>query len=521
MKKKPVKRILLVLTTFLLCLLWTMPVFAGSRTLVSDFSNGKDGINLTEWNVTDDNICYKDGKLIMPAVSSTEETKFISKLVAGSNELVDEFISMSSPLRLTELPQGKQFILAFGLANIEAYSGEDGNVEIVFTNEGDICVSIIAYVDGEAQTIVEKTKCGISLKSNCNVDASISSDGNMSVKVNGKNICNKKIPVSGTGRFGVLQTGECGVEFSKLKVTCNSYDTPENTNIEENFDSGEFNANLLSSFMEAGNGVYPAYAEIREYNGNNVFMFCNAGLGYLGTRHEYSNFEISFDIPYIQHKDLLDDAGNLIVNANNSVCIGFGETSEKPTGYAFTSNPDLIRLTGYRAHSYLRKDFDVSIEEMGLCNYDANEGYSVKFTVVDGKGTLQLKALNSNKYVTIATAEYAGYTKGYVRIWSSGDSSFAIDNLKITNLDQNAQLIDVEYQTSKMVVEDYELTEADTEMVFKEDATQTAEENTINPIKIAFFISIGCAVVLIIIGAVVGHSLKRRTCKGGKQDEKI
>lgn len=509
--------------TVLFCCFWKTPVFAGSRKLVSEISYGAGELNSAEWNVKDDNIVCKDGKLIIPADASTEETKVISKIVAEKSGFVDELTSVSSIIRLTALPEGEQFILAFGLANIEAYSKEIGNVEMVFTNEGGILFSVIAYGEGGSVAVVDKEKCGVSLNSQFALEAAISSEGILNVEINGAKVCAAEIPVSGKGRFGILQTGGCGAEVSRLIVTCNYYEMPENVNIEEDFENGEFNANVLHSFMNGSNGLFPSYAGIEEYNGNKVFMFRNAGVGYIGTIYEYSNFELSFDIPYMQHTDVYDEDGNLSIRTNNNVCIGFGEQSAMAEGEAYATDTDLILLNGQGAQNWFRKKWIASFRDFfqgsGICDYDRNEGYSVKFTVIDGKGTLQVKALLDSEYVTIAKDEYDDYIKGYVRIWSSGDGNFAIDNLKITNLDENSNLAEVEYVSSVIRADDYVLTEKDTELAFREEPKQNADDQKIDFGMVFIIISMGGAVSLILIGIVIGRVLKQKNLQRRQKNE--
>ena len=499
------------------CFLQDTSALAGARKLTSTFLADSGEVNLTEWNVSDENIYVKDSKLIIPADSSTDQTKFISKSVVKQSMAVDKLISVSTAMRITQLPEGEQFILAFGLANIEAESGENGNVEIVFANNGGIVCSVIAYSDDEAITLVDKAKCGISVNSKFTLNAAIGSNGNFTVAVNGKNICNKELPVSGQGRFGILQTGSCGAEISELSVVVQSYETPENVNIEEDFEDGEFDASAMSSFVRGSNGCFPSYAKIEDYNGNKVFMFYNAGLGYIGTRYEYSNFEISFDVPYFQYTDIYDEDKRLEVKASGGVCLGFGEQNEAPEGEGYIQDTDFFLLGSTMAQSWLKKTWKVAVEDTNFVDKENNVGYSVKFTLVDGKGTLQLKGAKDKEYTTVATDYYEDYAKGYVRIWSSGNSTFAIDNLKITNLDKDGVLVDTDYKSSVITAEDYVLTDEDTKMVFREDANKAQDEKGLSSGDVLIIVSAATTFVLIASGTVIRLICKRK--KGGRKNE--
>lgn len=498
------------------CFFQDTSALAGARKLTSDFLADSGEVNLTEWHVGDENIYVKDNKLMIPAASSTDQTKFISKSVVKKSTAVDTLITASAAMRITQLPEGEQFILAFGLANIEAESGENGNVEIVFANNGGIVCSVIAYSDDEAITLVDKAKCGISVNSKFTLNAAIGSNGNFTVAVNGKNICNKELPVSGQGRFGILQTGSCGAEISELSVVVQSYETPENVNIEEDFEDGEFDASAMSSFVRGSNGCFPSYAKIEDYNGNKVFMFYNAGLGYIGTRYEYSNFEISFDVPYFQYTDIYDEDKRLEVKASGGVCLGFGEQNEAPEGEGYIQDTDFFLLGSTMAQSWLKKTWKVAVEDTNFVDKENNVGYSVKFTLVDGKGTLQLKGAKDKEYTTVATDYYEDYAKGYVRIWSSGNSTFAIDNLKITNLDKDGVLVDTDYKSSVITAEDYVLTDEDTKMVFREDENKAQEEKGLSSGEVLMIVSAATTVVLIASGTVISFIWKRK--KGGRKN---
>lgn len=524
--RKRIKLLSFATALLLFCFCFSnLSVYAGSRDVVSGITTDKGELNMTEWNFKDENVVLQNGKLVIPADTSTEETRFISKNIVRVDGLVDVPVSVSSTMRLTALPKGQQFIFAFALATIEAYSEESGNIEIAFLNENGLYISVITYGEDGAMTVVDKVKCGVSLNSQFDFDASVSKEGTLNIKINGKNICDAQLSTSLEGRFGVLQTGECGAEISKLAVTYNYYDTPENVNIVEDFEKGEFNANALYSYMLGNNGTYPGYIEIEEYNGSNVLMFRNAGVGYIGTTHKYSNFEISFDIPYMQHKAVYDENDEIIMKHNNNVCLGFGEEIEKPKGESYTTDTDFFLFTGGGGHSYFRHTWSSIFAEQNLdiCDYEnTTEGYSIKFTVINKKGVVQVKALSDSddKWVTVGTDEYENYKGGYVRIWSSGSSNFAIDNLKITNLDENANLAEDEYVSSVVKYEDYQLTEEDIEVVFRKDTQKTSGEIDKNMIKV-FVISLISAVTLVVIGVIVNYALKQKAKrKGGNDGEK-
>lgn len=509
--------------------LFSTPVMAGLRTYDSNFTNSSGTINEVDWHSTDTHIVCKDRNLVIPAQSSTSDTKFVSKTLV-TKTAAEEMVRVESVLRLTELPEGKQFILAFGLSNIEASSGETGNVEIVFADEGGIVVSVIAYGEEGAQTLVEKQKCGISLGRDFALNAAISSDAAFSLKINGRNIYESKLMVSGTGRFGILQTGSCGAEFSKLNVICNYYDTPENVNIVEDFEDGEFNANVLCSCLYGSNAenATPSGCSIEEYNGSKVLMFRNAGLGWFGTLYQYSNFEVTFDIPYYLHEDVLDEEFNVLTPRSYTPCLGFGEQDPRPYGEAYVKDTDLLLFGRDYCRSHMKKLFDVNYSEIGYGDISGdiskNQGYSVKATMIDGTMTVQVKPLSGGVYKTVVTQKYEDFRSGYIYIWSSGHDNFAIDNFTLTNLDEPSNLIEVEYKSSVIKAEDYVPTEEEEQMVFltKDNTDEVSKPEAARmSTEIIFFICcVSGAIILIVIGIVVGAIRKHKKQGGGAKNEK-
>ena len=488
--------------------------FAGKGTTISSPVLEEDNLNQTSWYFLDSNIVSKDGILVIPSDTSTAETRFIAKDVSKVDSEVNEITSIDIKMRLTALPSGQKFILAFGMPSLEAYSEAVGNVEMVFTNEGGLKFGIVAYTETGAQTVLDTRNCGISMTREFTVNAAITSDSVLIVKINGSQICKKKLPVSGEGRFGVLQTGSCGAEITELTHVCSYYETPENTNISEDFENGDFNVNTLYSTSK-GNGLYPSAIKVDEYKGSKVLRFQNTSWAYVGTKYKYSNFEISFDIPYFSRETVYDENGVLIGKPSDMLGISWGSEQVEPTGYGYTYDIDLISFRSDLIRSELRNTWSAKLTDLNVTDLETNDGYSVKFTVVDGHTTFQVKALTSDKYITIGEADYELQRSGYIFIWSGGSCNCAIDNLKITNLDNNPNLIDVERKSSLIPVEDYELTEEEQTLIFREDA----EKETLGSIseRTIFLACCGAgAVLLVVSGVVIGNLLKKRKQKGGE-----
>lgn len=495
-----------------------MDALAGLNSSTYSSKTAENAINTAAWYITDNSIAMKDEKIVISADGSTVNTSMIGKMNAKLSDGMLHLIKVSADASITKLPAQQKFILAYGLNSIEAKSGTAGNVELVFTNENGIKLTIIAYTADGAVTILNKTSCGIGLNSRFNFSSEISEEGLLDVSINGRKICSKLLPVSGEGRFGVLQTGSCGAEFYELDYTTYEYVRPENTNIDVDFEAGEWNANLVTGRMSNAASSAASMA-IKSLDDNQVLWFKEAKIAWFATNQQYSNFELTFDIPYFQKTYERDEDGNITLQASGAVGIGFGEEEQKPTTNA--TGTDYFLFDAVSAKSSLKDLWSVNYADIGLSNMAGGEkdniGYSVKLTVVDKRVVVQVKPLNSKNYTTIADVECADFRTGYVRIQTNTVGNFAIDNFKLTNLDSKPNLIEVEYKSSVMNVEDYELTEADTEMVFRPGTDEDKKTGPNLPLII-----IGSAVgivIVFILALTVVYIVKKKSGRKVQKNE--
>ena len=497
-----VKKILVCLLSIALVFsIVVLPVSAGSRMAVSSFLTNTGNINAGEWHSTDMNISVQNNQLVIPAETSTADTKFISKIVAISNEGTTNLIDINISMTITELAENEKMIVALGLGSIEAYSGETGNIEISFFEEDGLCISVAVYTDNGMEELLQSKKCPVALGEMMELEATITSAQMLRITLNGKSLYDGSIPVSGEGRFGLIQTGGCGAVVSDMSVSCEYYDTPENVNIVEDFEKGEFNANVLVSQQSMGNGLLPSYLSFEEYNGSTVYMFRNTGLAYIGTKHQYSNFEISFDIPYYLREKLYDETGTLIGKPCEGICIGIGEESSAPVGYAYQTSMDLVVFGPTMIASYIANKYVVDYPQ-NLFDANTNEGFSVKLTMLDGTTTLQVKSLHTDKWETVATTTYDSFRSGYINIYTTGNSNVAIDNLKILNMDQNGKTIEPEYASSVITASDYIPTEEDNALVFRNEMSNQNADVENQPMNILPW-AIGVAAIALVVTVVL------------------
>lgn len=507
--------------------LQVLPVFAGKSEVKIDKSSYQEKLDTAKWNNPDQDVLVQNGKLIIPT-DSTDDTRVITVQPVQSNERLSELFRASATMKLTALPQGEAFIFAFGLESIEEYQGNPGNIEVAFTNQGGLKAGITAYdEDGEAIVVAAPVACG-SISENVSFEAVVSSDNKLTFSVGGKTICNKKeLPIESDGNIGFLQTGNCGAEISDVNISIFTYDTPENPDIFEDFETGAMNSAVFYSKNVYPSSYYPQRLSVQEMDGNHVLKFDRCGLAYIGTNYQYSNFELTFDVPYFQRTDVRNEAGEIVIPKTSNLMVAFGSDIVKYEDYGYTEATDTIMFPSNNVVSNLRESQVKKIESHILYNSDdpSDKGFSVKLSVIDAEVTVGLKWENEKDFTTVMNYMLPnGTPTGHVHIWSpDGASSFAIDNIKIVNKDIKPATIAVEYKCDSFErIPDFDY--QDEGIVYRPttDKVDKKEEAAGLGVYVYVLYSAGISVVLLAVGFIIGQVLKTKRDKkekGGISDE--
>lgn len=502
----------LLLTVSVVGSVHTLPAQAGLKEVVRDSSTIQDKINESVWHNSNGDVTAEGGVIVFPN-ESTADTKLTVKTKVKANEGVSEMATLSGTLQFTSLPQGQKFVIAFGLASIESSLGEGGNVEITFTNEGGLKVGIIAYQEnGEAAEVMAATSCGSA--DQADVQASLMADQTFTLSVGGAQVYNGKLPVSGEGRIGFLQTGSCGVKVSNINIKSYDYERPENCNITEDFESGAFNKNLLTSkLIYRSHTDDEPYLGIDEIDGNKVFRFASTPLSYLGTKYKYSNFEMSFDVPYLQRSNDIDDEGNVTNKASTQLIISFGGEAVSFNDYGHETAAE--RLLFREMSAITTKDGTTTSIHETFPFFDPtyNKGFSIKIHMVDNVLTVSMKWMDGSNWTEVLSYGIQTPT-GTIQIWGQTDCNWAIDNLKIENLDANPNLINVDYESSVIEVPaDYEYKPAEKVYMPEEEPQKEA-----SPYWVILIVAGACVIAL--GSTILVVNLIKRKRKGGVSDEK-
>lgn len=459
--KKQIKTMFCVMVAFLIVVVSgqadILEVSAGASHVVVDNSSFEKEIDDTVWNAPNGDVGVESGRIIFQE-KSTAETRLITRKPATVTGYYETLFDAKYTLKLNDLPKNEKFVAAFALRTAESYHEEAGNFEVIFENKNGIKVTVCAYEDDGQKILVDKKDCGIRQGSTFQMGAVATEDMKIKLTVNGKTIYNGKSPVDLEGRMGFLQTGSCAAEIHKVDIVSYKYERPENANVWEDFENGTMNTNAMTSTMYSSTGYFPAGVLIEPYKGSNVLMFRNVSLGFFGTKYQYSNFEVSFDVPYILYNNITDGEGNITASAHGNFVLGIGDSSDTFSAYGYQTSAEGVVFNLDNVASLKNKDIRVSIADKGYFDPEKNEGYSVKVTVIDTKITVYMKALNAKTYDELISYSVGSDTPlGYIHLWTTGGANFAIDNFKLENKDDHAKLLDVDYKgANKLEAEDWE-----------------------------------------------------------------
>lgn len=491
-----------------------IPAKAGASTIVVDNSSFVDEVNNSVWSNPDGNVTVENSMLVFPK-NSTSATRLITKTAARASEMNEELLNVTATIRLETLPSGEKFILALGLSSIEAMAGASGNVEIQFANNGGVKASVVAFGTEGEQQVISAVSLG-QLNQDINVQVSVTKDGQLRFMTGNRVLGKVKLPVSGEGRVGFLQTGNCAAKVKDLKVVSYRYDTPENSDISEDFESKSMNVNLLTSMMTMRPSIYrPCYAAIQEYEGNQVFMCNNSGETYIGTLYKYSNFEMSFDVPYLQTLAEWNKNGEAIKPICGEFLVGWGYSSPNPTGAAeyMTAEQSVSFRSGSQVVPRGYEDKTVVSEKYPFFTPGEERGVSIKVSVVDTEVVVYMKWIEETIWTEVLRYHTGTLTSlGYIQLWVLTPGNIAIDNLKIVNKDANPKLLTVDAKYDNLdKVEDYQYKKA--EYIYKDLAVK---EETFNWYSL---IPIVAGVCVVAFGTTWGITAIMRRKKGGSHDE--
>lgn len=461
MKKNNLKKVISCMLTVMVAAttFCSTRVMAGSSDIVIDDSSFAESLNSSVWNAPNSDITVSDGKIVFSS-ENTQDTRLITRNAVVKSSQHDELFSAEFTIKLQEIPQNAKFAVAFSLANMESYLNEEESIALVFTNDGGaLKAGVFTYdADGNEVSLAGLQKVGGTFGKNLSVRATAGNDMQFAIEVDGRTLFKGEAPIDLTGRIGFLQDDTCLAEISHVSIVSHKYDTPENANVLEDFEKETINVNAFDSYMNGSNNYFPSGLRIEEYNGENVLMFRNVGMGWFGTMYKYSNFECTFDVPYILFNNVLRENGTVQQPASSGFIFSYGDVADYYDALAYDTSADAIIFENNEIRNIRDYSKRTLINNLDLYDRDNNVGYSVKIRVEDTQFTLYVKSLGESEWQQILSYKIGNETPtGYIHIWSASSANFAIDNFEVKNLDKGAKTIEVAYEGSAIEgAEDWE-----------------------------------------------------------------
>ena len=97
------------------------------------------------------------------------------------------------------------------------------------------------------------------------------------------------------------------------------------------------------------------------------------------------------------------------------------------------------------------------------------------------------------------------------KFWTSGYGNCAIDNIRITNLDQDPNIIEVEYKSAMIEQDDFDYQTA--ELVFREEASADKEDVEEFRWKEIVLITVSTCFVILVTSTIISILQRRRIRK--------
>ena len=494
---------------FPLLALTDMRVYNAEDELVSEFGN----------NFEDDYVNYVEAGTESASYSSKKSLTF-GKSYANNNPLFlrnkievsektdtqESIATYNFSVCLKEMVGDKRFGLLLGAE--KQSSGRIGQADTSYlwiekTENGYQCGMDTYKEENVATAVLPATAIDVDFSSDVNVMLQLGSLGTLNIAFDGTTVFSgtKEFTYEGYTGFAVdgAETDEENyvvATIGSFECKNNYYDRPQNVNQTTNFTNDEYNKNLwninstsyMSDFL---NGMYVKDGKL---------IFDNvANEAYVSTKHQYSNFELKYSITDIRREVVVDEGtGNKIYPVSSWIGVLFGASFGQ--GDRFGTMEQYCPLIYFEApvnnNTWEREIVNgkpaptrlvILNMEGGNQFIDLPDKYDfwdpskdglvvdVKMTMVDGTFTVAIKYSMETEYTEIAKVVGSSCKTGHIYLCGTGNSyyaepnsigascgNFALDDISVTNLDENANLTTVEFASSKIadIPTDYEYTNA-------------------------------------------------------------
>ena len=440
---------------FSLCAIKPVKSYAGTfEVLIAADSSLKNGIATNVW-INDGNVKSEDGSAVWDDdVSESGRIVAMTKVKDVAADGIGKSLASGYTFSLGEAESGAKFVFAFGLPRLSSAVFGDGTSAVYFVKtENGYAAGVSKFENGkEIKVVSSKTIAGMTAGKNVTLTINVT-DGAFAVYARTENgtlttICTAKTKgsdVNAAGYLCIARSGKINAKLSGINIKAYEYlnaTTPAHDIAYETFSGGHYNGSVW--FSHAG----------RAENGgifveNDALVMRNLERGgYFGTKFQYSNFDLRFDILHVQRTTETDENNNLLYRkeSNGILAVSLGQSSYNDRGFvistecAFAFSPDgtVQRLvSGNVAEA-------ISLEASGMGNFwdTEYEGriVNVKITSTDGVCVVYCRLDGIGQYIPVMKYASESTPYGYVKIMAKEVSNVIIDNVEIENTDANAVL---------------------------------------------------------------------------------
>lgn len=424
--------------------------------------------------------------------------------VADDTDTYESVATLDFTLSVNEMVGDKSFGVLLGAEYKSSAKIGNANTSYFYlkNTQNGYAFGMDTYKEqGVKTTVIEETALNLSEIKELSVRLEMGSKGTLRVYFDNSTAAafaseNAEFSYAGFAGFGIsgAETNDenyVDVLLAEVNFANSYYDRPENTNLHSDFTNDEYNKNLWymnsTAYMaDHRNGTYVKDGKL--YFGN----VCNSN--YISTWHKYGNFEMEFSIDDIRREPVITEAGKKVYPITSLVGIVFGaEFPQEPFGTLEYNRPIIYfesapndqgvkvdpetwdRTTDITQLVLRNMGFDKRINLPAKYDFwdESKDGkvLDVKVSVENRNVKVYIKYSTETEFTLVADETMAFGTSGHIYVWSTGDDYYqepnsvgancgyaVLDNIKITNKDEGANLTTVEFATNRPTVntEDYE-----------------------------------------------------------------
>lgn len=469
---------------------------SGGYVVGEDYLKGNE-LSKTEWKFDEESVRLENDVLIFDENYDLESPVLIRSKAYASPE-IRAAVDGSFRISIQEWEGDKKFGMLYGLARLDGDVGDEGTTFIYFKGmENGIGVGIETFQNGQTVELLPLTYVAETLQ-DALVNVKISCQGSLSVVVagqlvyageDGETVVEGHVGFSSLGSW-TSDSNYMVAHISDFVVYNEYYAKPETPLLTvADFNGNEFNTNewtLKSTKVSGGSGLVAT---------DGVLKFDGSGQNAtFATQHQYSNFEIQYDIFDAKNTTSIAADGRTVgATYWQQVSWGMGGDSAEGVASFYGTRYAIIfdapidhdaesetygqRTGKMSAQLYIDSNYVTSVavpEKYAFLQPGFDDTVRVCVNNVDGQMVLSLKLKDEAEFTEIMRYAYKNgmMDTGYIVLRGEGNqytdeyqtmirgSYYSIDNIIVKNFDKNPTIKKVDF-TSNIIppVPDYDYTD--------------------------------------------------------------